>query len=366
VDKAVAFEWIVEAFLKEGQTIHFILLNDHFDTSLTQFLKTKKIPTYQLKLGTKKDFPFVWLKLYHLLKKIKPQLVHTHLFEASLLGLSAAKLAGVKKRIYTRHHSTYHHEYFPHAVKYDRWINALASDIVAISSNVKHVLIQKEKVAESKIHLIEHGFKLEQFENIPEDRINRLQAKHGIPKNKTIIATISRYIKLKGLDYVIEAFKEVYEKYPQTHLLLANAGGGDEQAIKNKLQQLPKEAYTEICFEEDLFALYQVIDIFVHVPINQEIEAFGQTYVEALAAGVPSVFTLSGIANDFIENEHNALVVKPQNSRQIIQAVERMLQDETLTTQLVENGKKSIRRFSLKNMIEGLIKCYFPYPNSTE
>ena len=41
-----------------------------------------------------------------LLLKIKPHTVHTHLFDANLSGLMAAKLLGIKKRIYTRHHST--------------------------------------------------------------------------------------------------------------------------------------------------------------------------------------------------------------------------------------------------------------------
>ena len=77
-------------------------------------------------------------------------MVHTHLFEASLLGLSAAKFTRVKRRIYTRHHSTYHHEYYPKAIKYDRLINFLATEIVAISNNVKEVLRRKEGVAENK------------------------------------------------------------------------------------------------------------------------------------------------------------------------------------------------------------------------
>tara|TARA_R110002072_G_scaffold206697_1_gene364405 strand:+ start:1444 stop:2559 length:1116 start_codon:yes stop_codon:yes gene_type:complete len=358
VDKAVAFEWIVEAFLKEGETIQFILLNDKFETSLAQFLKSYQIPTFQIKLGTKKNYPFVWLKVYNLLKKIKPQVVHTHLFEASLLGLSAAKVAGVKNRIYTRHHSTYHHEYFPHAVRYDQWINSLATDIVAISLNVKNVLVQKEKVVESKIHLIEHGFKLEQFESVSEDRISQLREKHRIPKDKLIIATISRYIELKGVEYVIRAFKNVHKNHSKTHLLLANAGGGDEDVIKKELKQLPKDAFTEIRFEEDLFALYQLIDFYVHVPINGQIEAFGQTYIEALAAGVPSIFTLSGIANDFIEHESNALVVSPKSSIAIELAINRLMGDELLRNRLIENGKQAVKKFELSHMITKLRNLY--------
>ncbi len=44
----------------------------------------------------------------------------------------------------------------------------------------------------------------------------------------------------------------------------------------------------------------------MHVTIGKHYEAFGQIYVEALAAGIPSVFTLTGIAPEIIEHEHNA------------------------------------------------------------
>jgi hypothetical protein len=61
------------------------------------------------------------------------------------------------------------------------------------------------------------------------------------------------------------------------------------------------------------------------VPIDDTIEAFGQTYIEALISGVPSVFTLSGVASEFIENGKNALVVDYKNSEQISVAIDQIL-----------------------------------------
>ena len=63
INKAVAFEWIVEELSRKQFSIHFILLNDQFDTSLSAFLNERNIPYHQLKLGSSKRLPLVWLKI---------------------------------------------------------------------------------------------------------------------------------------------------------------------------------------------------------------------------------------------------------------------------------------------------------------
>jgi len=358
VTKAIAFEWIIEEYNKRGINIQFILLNDRFDTPLANYIRENGLKSHQIKLGSRINFLLVLLKLIKILWQIKPKVVHTHLFEASLLGLMAAKLTGVKRRIYTRHHSTYHHEYFPKSVKYDKWINYLATTIIAISNNVKNVLLEKENVKEGKVVLVEHGFKMNQFSAVNLDRIELIRKKYNIPKDEIVIGCISRYIEWKGIEYLIRAFKTVYERNSNTHLLLANASGDYKNAITKELSSLPQSAYTEVVFEEDLFALYRLMNVYVHIPINERIEAFGQTYIESLASKVPSIFTLSGIANDFVIHKKNALVVDYKNSNQIETSILELIENEDLRKQLVEQGQQDVKRFELNRMIDGLAEHY--------
>ena len=60
----------------------------------------------------------------------------------------------------------------------------------------------------------------------------------------------------------------------------------------------------------------------MHVPIDSMSEAFGQTYIEALASRVPSIFTLSGIACEFAKDRVNCLVVPYKDSDSIQLALE--------------------------------------------
>src|SRR5262249_20164222 len=146
---------------KEKFRLIFILLNPG-DSAIEQNL-SRDFAVYRILFCGKKDLPKAISKIYRILKNENISVIHTHLFEATLSGMIAARLAGVENRIYTRHHGSYHHEYFPSAIKYDRFINFLSTDIVAISQNVKDILINYEGVSPEKIHLIHHGFDLQAF-----------------------------------------------------------------------------------------------------------------------------------------------------------------------------------------------------------
>jgi glycosyltransferase involved in cell wall biosynthesis len=208
--------------------------------------------------------------------------------------------------------------------------------------------------------MIHHGFDLESFDNIPRAAIEELEAKYNPRHKKPVIGVVARYSHWKGIQYAIEAFKKLLADYPNARLLLANAKKGDyKDEIAALLAELPADSYHEIVFEHNLFALYRLFDVYVHLPIDAELEAFGQTYVEALAAGIPSVFTNSGVAREFIRHGENALVVDFQNSAQTYEAILKLLRDDELRKKLSDNGKLDVKKmFSLKIMIDKMEKLY--------
>jgi glycosyltransferase involved in cell wall biosynthesis len=359
IDKALAFEWIVEEFDKTKFKLHFILLNKRPNCYFENWLKSKNIPVYYIHYEGKKHFLWALYKVRKVLANNKTKIIHCHFFEPSLIGLLAAKSLGITKRIYTRHYSTLHHEYYPRAVYYDKLINFLATDVVAISKNVQNVLIEKEKVNPKKIHLIHHGFKLELFENVPDYEVEELKRKYMFQHKYPVIGVIARWTFCKGIQYIIPAFKQLLKIYPNAYLVLANTCGDYTSEIKKLLAELPLENYTEILFEKNIAALYKTFTLYIHTPINPEIEAFGQTYVEALAAGVPCIFTLSGVAHEFIEHERNALVVNFCDSLAIFEAMQKLLFNRDMQEKLKVQGKSSIKEnFGLNVMINKLKRLY--------
>jgi glycosyltransferase involved in cell wall biosynthesis len=327
--------------------------------NIARLLQAKNFPVNFIPCAGKFDFPHALKKIYSLLGEIKPDIVHTHFQTASLLGLTAAKLRGIKGRIYTRHHSTELHDYHPHAVFYDKYCNALALKIIAISQNVKKVLVEREKVNLNRITVIYHGFKLEEFKTDAATVI-QLKKEYNLTDNYPVIGVISRLVKGKGIQFIIPAFADVLKKYPKAKLVLAGAKGDYAPTILGLLEKyLMPENYVLIDFESRIFELYRTFDMFIHVPINREYEAFGQTYIEALALEVPSVFTLSGVAPEFIVNERNALVVDFCNSHMITQTIETIVEDSQLRERILRQGKVDVENlFNIGKMIDSLDKVY--------
>jgi glycosyltransferase involved in cell wall biosynthesis len=343
---------------KEKFSLSFILIHDNENTDFKFFLDSHGIQNYYIPYKSKKDLLSAIVKSFKILSSQKCDVVHAHLFEASLIGMISSKLAGIKKRIYTRHYSTLHHEYFPQAVKWDRFINFMATDIVSISNSTYYALSELENVEPCKIKLIPHGFKLDSL-NLPDrDKVEKLKLKYNPMLSAPVIGVVARYIELKGIEYIIRAFKELLNVYPKAKLVLANATGDYSSTIQNELQSLAKESYVEIPFESDIVSLYHLFNIYVHVPVNKNIEAFGQTYVESMAAGIPGIFTLSGIGNQLCKHEHNCLVVDYKNSSQICDSMLKLLQDNILRKSIIENAGVSTDEFGLKPFIEKLESLY--------
>lgn len=357
-DRAVQYEWFIEKALEHQMKLHFIFLNPE-QWHIERYVRHRKIPCLFIKYHSKKDIPRATALIYQYLIKNKIDIVHTHLFDANISGLTAAWLARVKKRIYTRHHSDFHHRFHAGAVKYDRYCNRLATDIVAISKNVEDIIINTEQVKKSKVHLIHHGFEFDAFKNVNSDEVESLRNKYDLRGKHPVVGMISRYEKGKGIQYVIPAFKKLREKFPDAVLVLANSHGSYAKEIKAMLKQLPEKSYREIRFEYNLFALYKLFDVFIHVPEYAEYEAFGQVYVEALAAGIPSVFTLSGIAREFIEDRKNALVCNFEDSDGIYHALVELITNADLREQIINEGRRSIaHRFGINLYFRKLLALY--------
>ena len=358
VNYSLGFLWLSQFIDKARYDVRFIFINKS-EPSLFLELKSKGIKTKYIPCKSKLDYFPTLLKLAILFIKERPDIVHAHLFEAGLLSMLAAKFTFIKKRIFTRHHATYNSVYFPHMVKYDKLINLLSTHLVSISKNVSEVLIKTEKVKKEKVHLIQHGFIFDEFIKPDQKKVDDLMKIYNPGKKRPVVGVISRFIELKGIQYIIPAFKMFLQKEPNALLVMANSSGNYQHKIQEDLNLLPKDSYIKIEFEKELFSLYGLFDYFIHVPIDPSVEAFGQVYVESLASGVPSIFTLSGIAREFIEDEKNALIVPYHNIEKIYESLIRLAVNSSLKQKIIKQGREDvIDKFSFTHSLNKMYLLY--------
>ena len=359
ISKFIWLEWLCETLDSDRFDLSFIILNPN-DSEIETWLEERGFPTESIRYNGKKDFPWALLRVYRLLRQWQPDIVHAHLFDATLATMIAGRLAKVPVRVYTRHHSTYHHEYMPKALKWDRAMQACSTHVIAISEVVERVLVEREGVPRAKIGLLHHGFRLEEFEQIDPDAVAGMKMKYGIEDDDFVVGAVSRLMMLKGVHHMARAVRQFMEHQPKAKFVLANAVGPDASRLRALISEtLPADRVVLIEYERDMPSLYAMFDVFLHTPISAEIEAFGQTYVEAMAAGIPSIVTISGIANEYVVDGENAVVVDHDSGEAILKGLLRLVGDPALRDRLVANGRRDVReRFALERQVEKLSAMY--------
>jgi len=360
-NKTNPFDWIVEGLRSAQLELVFILINNRKDTPLEKFLSSEKIKFYRIESDqSKKVWLLVLIKILFALLRERPKVIHTHLHQATLLGLFAGKLLRIPKRFYTRHHSTYHYKYFRHGVKTDKLLNKLSTGVISISKNVEQVLLEKDLLPAKKNLLIYHGFPINQWNGISQEKARLLKSKYGFENAEgPIVGVISRYVQWKGIQYILPAFKKFLSAYPDAKLILANAKGDYLTELHSLIDTLEvKNSIVEIVYEEDIIALYKCFDVFVHVPVDSSIEAFGQTYIEALITKTPMVCTMSGIAAEVITSK-NAHLVPYEDVNSIYEGMLKITVDTSYRQKLLEEmSKTDLSLFTIERHVQNLLTIY--------
>jgi glycosyltransferase involved in cell wall biosynthesis len=177
---------------------------------------------------------------------------------------------------------------------------------------------------------------------------------------KKVIFTNARIAPQKGLEYLIDAFKEVIEKVPDA-ILVIKAYSSDrkyEGKILRKITELNLKNRVMIIKRqvpyEDLPKYYAIADVFVLPSVS---EALGVVLLEAMASGVPIVATNVGGITDIVIHEYNGLLVRPHDSQGLAEAILKVLINEDLRKKLIQNELVTIRKIKeSENEFENLLR----------
>ena len=372
----VPFELVAKHINKDKFEIDYIILNK--SDPIIAYLKELNIRHRVTSFPDYSNTPEMVKFLYEHLLENKTDIVHTHWFAGSLTGMQAAYYAQVPVRIFTREHPSIKY-YSRHAASKHRLIWECATNVIAVTNKSKEGMIE-DGIPEHKITLIPTGFDVREYENVEISRIEKLRAKYLGNHQGPVIGVAARYVRWKGVEYVIEAYQKVLETYPNALLVLSGTGidraNIDEKirnarkedivapqyddiiAITEKLSQLPNHSYIEIPFEADLFALFKLFDVFVHAPTDSIQETFGQVYVDAMLSRIPSVITLAGSAADHAVHRENAWIVDYKNSDQIAEGILALLNDSQLREKIINNAFLCAQQYDIKNHIQRLEQFY--------
>lgn len=294
------------------------------------------------------------IKLIRVFRREQPDILHTMTPKAGLLGMLAARIAGVPVRIHT-----FTGLLFPTAkgmkrkllTVTDKLTCACATHIVPEGEGVKNDLLQN-RITSKPLKVLGYGnvrgidTELYQSNASLKAEASAIRKRLGIPTDATVFVFIGRFVGDKGLREFLYAFKNLNRD--RCHLLLV----GDTEGAADDLQEAEFNNINRLHLSggwvNDVRPWLLAGDIFV-LPSYRE--GFPNVVIEAGAMGLPSIVTDINGSREIITDGVNGLVVPPGDAERLADAM-RSLADaspERLAT-LGANARK--------NIIDKYTQCY--------
>lgn len=249
-------------------------------------------------LGMSSGFPGpqAIVTLIRLIREFKPDIVHTWLYHADLLGGVAARLAGVNAVCWGIRSSNLDADK-------THWTTRAVRRICAVLSHVvpQHIFVNSETASQihislgyaaEKMRVVPNGFNLSRFKP-DEGARGRVRANLGCADDTPLVGMVGRFDPLKNHSGFISAMALVNRQMPEVHLLMAGKGvDHDNQELMRSIEKSGLLGKTHLLgARDDVPELMAALDVLV---CPSHAEAFPNVIGEAMATGVPCVATHVG------------------------------------------------------------------------
>lgn len=295
--------------------------------------------------------PSLLRQMRQILRTNPPDIVHTHLIHGDIYGLAAAKLAGVRHNVSSRHNlDPFRRRRKWQIITWGLW--RLFSGGIAISDAVRDFVIDVEHAPPAKISTIKYGI-------LPsthaEDR-SVVRREWGIDAHAPVIGSVSRLIKQKGLTHALDAFAQICRDFPDAHYVIA--GDGElRPVLEDHARQLGlADSVHFLGWQDNPHRVFAAIDVLLTPSLW---EGFGVVFLEAMAHSLPIVSTNVPPMPEIILDGITGYTVAPGSADALIEPLRRLLTDADLRRQMGEAGRtRLLTEFSVDTMTRQTIEFY--------
>ncbi len=361
--------------LLEGQ---LTFMNNHFEViavssereRLEKFGKANGVRTFTVEMTRSitppKDIKAVF-KLYNFLKKEKPLIVHTHTPKAGIVGMMAAKMAGVPIRLHTvaglpLMESSGIKRYILEQV--EGLTYRLATKIYPNSYGLQEIILDKKFSSAEKLQILGKGssngidtsyFNPDLYQTADKLRIKKLW---GIAADDLVLIFVGRLVRDKGINELLQAFKKLVTMYPHITLLLVGPFEQELNPIKEENLQLIKEHSKIIAtgYQEDVRCFFAISDLLVFPSYR---EGFPNVVLQAGSMRLPTITSNINGCNEIICEGINGIIIPVKDEKKLFLAIERFIKDVELRKKISGVSREIIsQNYERKKFWEILLKEY--------
>lgn len=292
-------------------------------------------------------------RMYRFFKKEKPLIVHTHTPKAGIVGMMAAKMAGVPIRLHTVAGLPLM-ETTGLKRKLLNWVEKLtysyATKVYPNSRGMKEIILEEGFCEESKLKVLgkgsSNGIDTEYFDphKYSREDSTSMRKELNIPVNDIVFIFIGRLVREKGINELVSAFQRLKEEHNNISLLLVGPFEEDLDPLTPDSMKLIKENSKIFTtgYQQDVRPYLALSDVLAFPSYR---EGFPNVVMQAGAMNLPSIVTDINGCNEIIVEGLNGVIIPVKDEGALLTSMELMLENKNYRKRLAGNSREQICKF---------------------
>jgi len=350
---------------------------------------------YTREISPLSDLKALWLT-FIFFRKEKPDIVHTHTPKAGIVGMLAAKLAGIPIRMHTvaglplMEATGLKRTVLNFVERLTSWS---ATNVYPNSYALKEFMEKERLASSSKLEVIgngsSNGIDTEWFSKLKvkslkgNSILSGVQRSRKTPRKEENIASppidssttlrsaqndnnqkpvtfcfVGRIVKDKGINELLSAFDKLSKENKNVKLILVGPEERELDPISNISQDIleSNKSITSVGWQEDVRPFLAQSDVFVFPSYR---EGFPNVVMQAGAMELPSIVTDINGSNEIIKDGVNGLIIPVKDENAIYENMKLLAEDTELREQLSKPSRQMIiDRYEQKFVWEALLEEY--------
>jgi glycosyltransferase involved in cell wall biosynthesis len=308
------------------------------------------VPSLVRAVRPHRDLAALW-RLTRLLRRERPDIVHTHSSKAGILGRLAARLAGVPVVVHTFHGFGFNREQSPWSralfVASERFCARFATRLVAVSEANRREALALGVGRPEQYVLIRSGVKLSDFRRL--ERTRTAPERLALGPEDRLIVTVGPFKPQKNLVDFLRAAATVRAAFPAARFLIVGDGELRPRLEAEAARLGLTDALLLPGWRRDMPALLARADAFV---LTSLWEGLPRSLVEAMSAALPCVANAVDGVTDVLKDGETGFLTAPHRPAETADRLLRILRDPALGRRLGEAARRSLGEdFDIDGMV---------------
>jgi len=255
------------------------------------------------------------MRLRSLIHEIKPDVVHSHNWNALVYSLLAL---GTNRTplLHGEHALFYGWERSPWRLWLRKLFYARCDVVHTVSQGQVQDMARLGLTKHVAVQVIRNGVDTQKFS--PQDKVSCRQ-RLGIPTDGLCIGMAARFVPEKRHSLLLRAFEQIGAIFPQVRLVLAGAGGNCQTETQALVAVHPHaDRILQLGHRDDMSTVYNALDLHV---VTSTSEGMSNVTLEAMSCGVPVLMNATCGSEELIHQGHNGNTAIMETAEDVTAAI---------------------------------------------